>query len=425
MRASVFLYPWDVVGDPEAPERLASLGIRHVTLASAYHSTRAVTPRHPRHRVVTARHSAVLYEPDEQRWDGARLRPREQRWIEAEGPDGAFGAAARALTRAGIEVRSWVVLAHNSLLGSEHPEVCVRNAYGDRYPWALCLAQPEVRDYLAALAGEAAVRPGAAGTELESCGWYGLAHLHAHDKIAGVPLDGAADYLMSLCFCSACRTGYAGQGADPERVRIAVMDALEPRWRGTRSCALSDPAEQRAAEWREVERLLGTETAGLLSEWRRRTAATLRHAVTEAVRDEAADGFEVLLHADPAPHRTGANPGVAPADAFAAADGVVVPCTGSDAGRDAALTPFVRAARAARAEGLGGTGAREAPADGPRRAAPVIAANLTFVAGLGGSPERLDADVRHARTLGATELRFYHAGLASDAELRQLARTLG
>ncbi|WP_019545583.1 hypothetical protein [Streptomyces sulphureus] len=101
-----------------------------------------------------------------------------------------------------------------------------------------------------------------------------------------------------------------------------------------------------------------------------------------------------------------------------------MPCTGRDAGRGAALTPFVRAAQAAWSDGLDEAGTREAPADGPRRTAPVIAANLTSVAGLGGSPERLDADVRHARAPGTTELRFYHAGLASDAELRHLARTL-
>ncbi|MYR59002.1 hypothetical protein GTY54_23095, partial [Streptomyces sp. SID625] len=63
MRASAFLYPWDVNGDPAAPERTAALGVRGATLAAAYHSTRALTPRHPRHRVITAEYAAVLYPP--------------------------------------------------------------------------------------------------------------------------------------------------------------------------------------------------------------------------------------------------------------------------------------------------------------------------------------------------------------------------
>src|SRR5690606_4934209 len=70
VKASAFVYPWDVSGDPEAPARIAALGTAQVTLASAYHSTRALTPRHPRHRVVTAEHAAVLYPAGEDRWSG-------------------------------------------------------------------------------------------------------------------------------------------------------------------------------------------------------------------------------------------------------------------------------------------------------------------------------------------------------------------
>lgn len=47
MKAGAFLYPWDVVGDPDAAARIAGLGVRQVTLASAYHSTRALTPATP------------------------------------------------------------------------------------------------------------------------------------------------------------------------------------------------------------------------------------------------------------------------------------------------------------------------------------------------------------------------------------------
>jgi len=48
-----------------------------------------------------------------------------------------------------------------------------------------CVAQPEVRAYLVDLAAEAAVRPGAAGTELESLGWYGLATCTRTTRSAG------------------------------------------------------------------------------------------------------------------------------------------------------------------------------------------------------------------------------------------------
>ncbi|MGW2616492.1 hypothetical protein [Streptomyces sp. NPDC001500] len=385
MKASTFVYPWDVTGDPGAPARIAALGVEQVTLAAAYHSTRALTPRHPRHRIVTAEHAAVLYPPDG-RWEGRVLRPYAAGdWA----PGDAYGEAAEALAATGLEVHAWVVLAHNSRLGAEHPGTSVVNAYGDRYPWAPCIAQPATRAYLVDLAAEAAVRPGAAGAELESLGWYGLQHLHAHDKTGGVGLGDAGLYLMALCFCPACRDGYGAQGLDADALAAAVREALEPLWRGA-------PDDQ---GWTGVEKLLGQETAAATRAWRDERARTLQEAAVAAVRAAAPAGFQVLLHADPVTHHVGANPGVDPAHILSVADGVVVPC----AGGPGLLTPFAEQGR----EGA------------------VLAANLGVVSGMGGSPGALTADMARARAHGATEVRLYHAGLASDADLDAVREALG
>ncbi|MFI7012305.1 hypothetical protein [Streptomyces sp. NPDC050145] len=385
MKTSVFLYPWDVNGDPAAARRIADLGVGQVTLAAAYHSTRALTPRHPHHRIVTAAHAAALYPVDRRHWHGRVPAPYPAGdWA----PGDAYGEAAAALADAGLDVHTWVVLAHNSRLGAEHPDTSVVNAYGDRYPWAPCIAQPATRAYLVDLAAEAATRPGARGTELESLGWYGLAHLHAHDKIAGVTLGDAGQYLMSLCFCLSCRDGYGRQGLDPDELARAVRVALEPVWRGE---ACDDG-------WASVEKLLGADRAGATRVHRDTTAQSLQEEAVAAVRAAApADtAFQVLLHADPVPYHCGANAGVDPAHILSVADGVVVPCTGG-AGL---LPPFAEQGRG------------------------VIAANLTIVTGMGGSPATLAADARAARAAGATELRLYHAGLASDADLAAVTRGL-
>ncbi|MDG4861921.1 hypothetical protein P8605_27640 [Streptomyces sp. T-3] len=382
MKTSAFLYPWDVIGDPAAPARIAALGVQQVTLASAYHSTRALTPRHPRHRIVTAGHASVLYPPGPA-WEGQELRPYAAGdWA----PGDAFGEAAEALAEAGLEVHSWVVLAHNSRMGTEFPATSVVNAYGDRYPWAPCIAQPATRTYLVALAAEAGARPGARGVELESCGWYGLAHLHAHDKTGGVGLGEAGQYLMSLCFCGACSDGYTSLGLDPEDLAASVRRALEPVWQGS------------APQDAPVGKLLGEELAAATLEFRIRTARTLQEEAVAAVRAAAPDGFQVLLHADPVAHHCGANAGVTPGHVLSLADGVVVPCTGSPG----LLVPFA-------AEGVAGK---------------VIAANLTVVSGMGGSPATLAEDAARAAGLGATELRLYHAGLASDADLEGVRAAL-
>ncbi|MEU1491173.1 hypothetical protein ACFYPA_36365 [Streptomyces sp. NPDC005775] len=387
MKTSAFLYPWDVVGDPGAAARVADLGVRQVTLAAAYHSTRALTPRHPDRRIVTAEYAAVLYPPDADRWAGRVLRPYTQSWVDS---DDAYAEAAEALAGAGLEVHSWVVLAHSSRLGAEHPETSVVNAYGDRYPWAPCIAQPAVRAYLVDLAAEAAVRDGARGTELESCGWYGFAHLHAHDKVGGVGLGDAAQYLMSLCFCPGCRAGYGDQGVEAEELRLAVRAALEPVWAG---------AGTPEAGWGGVEKLLGADLATATLRWRTGVARGMQESVVAAVRAAAAPGFQVLLHADPAPYRCGANVGVDPEHILSVADGVVLPCTGQDAAREAVLGPF--AGRAG-----------------------VLAANLTVVRGMGGSPGTLERDAAHAASLGANQLRLYHAGLASGPDLEAVTGAL-
>jgi hypothetical protein len=116
------------------------------------------------------------------------------------------------------------------------------------------------------------------------------------------------------------------------------------------------------------------------------------------VRAAAPDGFQILLHADPVTYHVGANAGVDPAHILSVADGVVVPC----AGGPGLLTPFAEQGR---------TDA-------------VIAANFGVVSGMGGSPGTLATDAVRARELGATEMRLYHAGLASDGDLELVRAAL-
>ncbi|MGH3279069.1 MAG: hypothetical protein ACRDNW_08020 [Trebonia sp.] len=381
---AAFTYPWDVIGDPEAAGRLRDLGADTVVLAAAYHSTTAITPRHPLHRIVTARSSAVYYPPEAARWDGAALRPVPQEWCGIPDP---YGAAAARLREAGLAVHAWVVLTHNSRLAQAHPAHAVRNAYGDRYGWALCAAQSAVRAYAADLAAEAAAQPGTTGVELEACGWYGREHLHAHDKTTGVPFREAASYLLSLCFCPACAHGYASHGTDPGRLRDAVREALDPLWHAD----ADDAGPGDGDGWDAVRGLLGADLAEATLAHRLAAARRLRQEVTAAVREQA-PGCRIVLHADPVPHRTGANVGVAVAEALADTDGIVVP---------AALTAAAAAAAAAAAGPAAWSGK-------------VLAANHQVIAASGGHPDFVPP-------AAATEIRLYHPGLASDRDLRAAA----
>jgi hypothetical protein len=369
VRTGAYLYPWDVDGDPAAADRLAGLGLTGVTLAAAYHAVRAVTPRHPGHRIVT-RDAGIYFQPDLARWRDARLRPVAAAAAD-DGP-GTFERTAAALRVAGLPVTAWVVVTHNSRLAGAG-ECSVRNAFGDVYPWALCASADAVREYAALLAAEAAALAGVDAIELEACGWYGFEHGSAHDKTGGVAgsAGGGGDWLLSLCFCAACASGYREAGADPAELAALV-----------RAAADGGPA-------------LPGDAGALIDASRAAASGRLLTEVLAAVR-AAAPGQPVLVHSHPDPRAVGANPGYDPAVLFGpgGADGVVLAC-----GNPVTAPDLV---------------ARTAVATPPGSR---IAAVLQAVAGLGGQPGTLAAQAEAVRAAGATELRVYHAGLAAQSDL--------
>jgi hypothetical protein len=405
VRLSANLYPWDVDGDPAAADRIAGLGLNEVTLAAAYHSVRAVTPHHPRHRIVT-RDAAVYYRTDLARWRGSRLRPQPA------APSGSFERAAAQLRAAGIKVTAWAVLTHNSRLGAANPSCAVENAFGDSYPWALCAGSPAVRDYAAALAAEVAALDEADAIELEACGWYGIDHGSAHDKTAGVA-SSEAGWLLSACFCEACGRAYTEAGADVGQLRAAVRSAADQilAGRGAEQSAPSgDPGRVSRGDPGTISLgdlgILPSDMADVLLSVRAALARRFLSEVIASVR-EAAPGQPVLVHAHPDPRATGANPGHDPAVLLGpgGADGIVLAC----------WDPGAAPAHVARTAAAAPSGA-------------CIAASLLAVAGLGGQPWTLGDQAEAVGAAGATELRLYHAGLASPADLaaiRSLSRRCG
>jgi hypothetical protein len=393
MRTSTALYPFDVVGDESAADAVAALGVDEVSLAAAYHSVRAVTPRHPSHQVVTAVHSAVYFPPDESRWSGLSLRPSR---AEGDGIRDSFAPALASLRDAGLAVNAWVVLAHSCGLGVEQEASCVENAFGDKYPWALCISRSEVVEYAATLAGEVVAGFDLDGVELEACGWYGYDHLSAHDKTHPEMLSEADRYLLSLCFCNSCSTRYAGHGIEAGRLRGLVRDSLRS-FDPLPGAGRREPPRPCAAD--ELRMRLGGDLADELLRMRHRVADDLRREVVRAVRQSARDReLTIWLHAQVAPHGTGGNVGVDAVRALGDVDGLLY---GVPAEPVAAIEAVV---------------AETAALPGRR---------IGVVVDVLGPPRddgtELDAVVGSAASAGATDLHLYHAGLASDRGRRVLA----
>ncbi|MER5931724.1 hypothetical protein [Streptomyces sp. NPDC002054] len=365
---SAHAYPWDVLGDPAFADRVRTAGVDSVTLAVTYHSTRAATPLHPSRRFVDARHSALYRPVRPGPWSGRRLVPTGADWV--DGPDPA-GAAIGILAAEGIPVSAWLVLAHNSRLGTLHPALAVTNCFGESYPYALCPAQQEVREFCATLAAEAVqgLPPGAVhAVSLESAGQLGAVHAGCHEKTDGAYPE-AVLRALSVCCCGACRDGWRAAGLDPQDV-LALL---------RRAARAEGPA-------------LPQEAAAVLLRVRHAAADALRERVLAAVR-ETLPGASVTLHAHPDPWATGPSPGITDR-AAAEADTLLVPCWPTGPG----TAELVR--RAAR-HGL--------PVDAYVTAQPPA------------DPAVLPAHVRRLRAAGASRLSLYHLGLLPEGRLPLLA----
>jgi len=218
-----YLYPWDVLGDPDAASWVQAAGVDRVALAAAYHSVRAATPRHPERRVVDAR-SAALYLPATDSWDGRPLAPGNA--ADWTGTENAFAEAAAVLRSAGLPVDAWTVLTHSSAAGSTNPDLCVRNAFGEVYRYALCPSQPAVRTYAATLVAEILALGTPDGLVLEAVGPLGFGHQNQHEKTEGAEYSPWTQALLSLCFCAACRSSYAAAGLNADTMQAKVRDAV-------------------------------------------------------------------------------------------------------------------------------------------------------------------------------------------------------
>ena len=368
----VNLYPWDVAGAPECADWINDLGADRVTLAAAYHTVRALSPRHPSRKVVTATHSAVYYRPERTHWQDSLLKPAEAAWA-----PGAFTEGAKALQAGGLKVYAWTILAHNQRLGTMHPEHAVSNAFGDPYAWALCINSPETRRYCALLAAEVAGQPNIDGIELESCGWYGYDHLHAHDKTSGITFDTATRFLLNLCFCAACTASYSAAGITG--LRDVVRSVLAPVFLGAAGSATLPP---------DLLEAVAALRIGIASRFQAEVVAAVR-----AVRAD----LPILLHTCPDALAAGANPGAVPDGTF----GAVLQCGGARS--DAAAVGLQVYAEALSKAGT--------PIPQP------LAATVNIVGGMGCDHAGLADWVDEVRAAGADELRLYHAGLASAADL--------
>ncbi|MEU7899359.1 hypothetical protein AB0B45_41735 [Nonomuraea sp. NPDC049152] len=364
-----YVYPWDIVGDPAAPARIAALGVDEVALAASYHSTRAATPFHPAHRVLDVPYSAFYLPVRQAAW--GRLVPPNPTWA----PPDSFLQARDALRAVGLPVHAWTVLTHSSHLGATHPDLVVRNAFGDPYPYALCPSHEDVGEYCERLVREIVSVGAPDGIILEACGPMGFGHQSVHEKTGGADWTSVHAALLSLCFCTACVPGHA----DADQLRALVRTAIDGR---------PESVEEALPEFAEGVR-----------ERRTGLAASLRARLVDAVRELSPD-LPIRTHANPDPWAAGPFATLHAGDP--SFDGLVAMCWGTQEEATANLERL--SADLAEGQRLG--------------------AYALFLPPKPTDAGELAASFSAYAKAGADELHLYHVGLASAARLAALTEAI-
>jgi len=272
---AIYAYAWDLAetGVAAATSRFLSLGLDTVTIAGSYHAGKFLRPHGERGRVFFPEDGTVYFKADPRRY-GA-IKPVANSIMKERD-------ILRELVDHGrMNVNVWLVLLHNTLLGTSHPQACAANAFGDRYIYSLCPSAPEARAYAIGLAQDVTQSYPVGGVSLETPGFLPFAHGFHHEFALNRP-NRWLDSQLGLCFCAHCLKGAKAAGIDAGRLRERVAGDISAYLSGDADF----PADMAESFW-----LADTRTDGELSAflaWRCTVVTSLVRDIREAVRKDAA-----------------------------------------------------------------------------------------------------------------------------------------
>jgi len=220
---TLWTYLWDVVDDgiPEVLDEIAGLGLNAISLATHYHSVEHLRP-HTQGALYYRDESALYFDPGP-RLRAARFQHRVSPLVARR--DNPLVRVANACRERQLNLLSWTLACHSSHLGRKYPQATQMNCAGDRYPEALCPANPQVREFLLALVGDLSHEYGVELVELESCHYAPSRHYHVHEKLP-MPLGPVEHFLLGLCFCPACVKRGEDALVDMRELRLATSARL-------------------------------------------------------------------------------------------------------------------------------------------------------------------------------------------------------
>jgi hypothetical protein len=269
---AIYAYAWDLAesGVAGALDRFRSLGLDTVTVAGSYHAGKFLRPHGRTGKVYFPEDGAVYFRPEAKRYGAIKPAPHS---TVAAGKD-----LLRELTdQDRLATNAWLVLLHNTPLGSAHPQSAVANAFGDRYIYNLCPSAPDARAYAIGLALDVTESYPVVGVSLETPGFLPYAHGYHHEFALNRP-NRWLDAQLGLCFCEHCVTGAKGAGIRVESLRRRIASDIDAYL----ASDVDFPPDMAEAFW-----LADTRTDGDLAaflDWRCTVVTSLVRDIRDAVR---------------------------------------------------------------------------------------------------------------------------------------------
>ena len=271
---ALYAYAWDLAERPLAAVtgEIRHIGLDTITFAASYHAGKFLRPHGVNGKVYFPEDGTAYFKPTMSAY-GA-IKPAENSLV-------ASRDILRELCELGsIAVNAWLVLLHNTRLGSLHPESCTQNAFGDRYIYGLCASAPDARGYAVALCKDVTDNYPVVGISVESPGFAPYAH-GFHHEFALVKQNQWLDAQLGLCFCRHCSAGAKAAGIDADRIGAQVRDDVESYLAGDTDL----PDDMAEAFWLADTRTDG-DLAAYLS-WRCTVVTSLVAEIRSAVRADA------------------------------------------------------------------------------------------------------------------------------------------
>ena len=270
---AIYTYAWDLAeeGVSKAVGQFEALGLDTVTIAGSYHAGKFLRPHGRAGKVYFPEDGTVYFKANPARY-GA-IKPVANSLLSSQD-------VLRELTsQERMKTNVWLVLLHNTLLGSAHPDSAVSNAFGDRYVYNLCPSAPDARAYAIGLAQDVTETYPVSGLSMETPGFLPYAHGFHHEFALNRP-NRWLDSQLGLCFCPHCLKGAKAAGINAARLKTQVAEDVSAYL----ASDLDYPADMAEAFWSADTRTDGDLKAYL--DWRCTVVTSLVRDIRGAVRKD-------------------------------------------------------------------------------------------------------------------------------------------